>query len=818
MIKIIGLCTLIFWSFLGFSQIRMPVKPLVRASDQVVASTSQNEGLWVLLQNESDSHVHWVLRHWNGTFWQNKAEIRTHPNAVVHSMKFDHNQKLHLVGNFEVSIQGQEYRNLIYWDRTQWGSYREAGYFKPSDTLYSIENHNQKTYIGGSFDSLNGQYMGNWAVWDGTQWAPIRHQGGHGGLSSRVLILQSTSRGLFVSGDFESPTIPGSFPGLVLFSDSAFTETGLTFNKVFAISNTYPTFVAGTNISNQTQIMRWEDHVWTRADQGIRSLDTFWQLIAYEQLILAVGNASDSSGTDQGTLMAWNGSRWQRVNLGMEVARLNTDRSILYFINYTAPIWQNESEKTLIGSFQKGQKILRGNIQVNPHGTCNADSNGFPLPRVRVDLGHNRVSQATNDSGYFALYYTDTLPFKLALQQFNPNFEYSLCVLDSSVLENVADQPQNPLEIRVLPQIQTRAELKRNFALQRGGRVAPGSRNALLYTIQNAGLLEASQTQLTLMGSNKLKNFQSNLPFTLSQDSLIVWDLQTIQRLDQVRIWLRFEVHDNLDIEHNSIDLGLTLSYYNGLETVQEEDRFSQSILTDSLLSSKEQFINQELRPHHTVISEKDTLITYQIHFSAPPNQTLNHVVVIDTVRLHERLLFTQELLASHEYETRLEPLANDPNRALLIWTFQDFPEHSGENAFLNQNGFIRFLFAYAPLKHGDSLHNSAFTLINGNQSTSTNSVICRVDKNSNVSDPFMSKPIPATLYPNPCQNSVFISISEPHSEHIPYFIRDIQGKWIGEGHFSKKNSIDVSSLLSGTYYITYKHNHVFFTIPFIKL
>lgn len=124
-----------------------------------------------------------------------------------------------------------------------------------------------------------------------------------------------------------------------------------------------------------------------------------------------------------------------------------------------------------------------------------------------------------------------------------------------------------------------------------------------------------------------------------------------------------------------------------------------------------------------------------------------------------------------------------------------------------------------AGLYYADTLQVGSFTLINPNQSSNwpADLFVCKWSQSSttSVSDPIESENI-LTIYPNPATDKISLNVDLKESEDYRIRIFDNMGKNIMETK-AGSNSIDVSSLSNGLYYLELISAKQMFRNRFIK-
>lgn len=814
---------LVLGSVLATAQVRLAIKPIDFQGKNFVTSCSGEGGFYALFQNElPDKKIRYVVKQWNGGFWRTYSSLVLDSMSHIHSMVFDEQKRLHVVGNFEFNFNGDMHRNVMYNEAGVWKSYEKAMVFRKGDFIKQALIHKNKLLLVGKFDSLGNTEYNNMAYVKLNAFEPFVDSNDNVGLKGRISkVLVDSKEELYVVGNIEIPGT-GLNQGITVNKNGKWLGLGKDFEQVenIAVTNEDHIFVYGKELGQDFKFYSFNKiiQIWTEQMQGISNVDIVNNMVMYDSTLFVSGLFTDNVLNQDHSLIAFKGNRWNLINNSFGCKFLDTASNEIYFINVdtVSNPYIHSIYKPFISSFKIGQKSIFGRLFLDLNKNCELDNGDRFLSRTGIKFLDNVQPVFTNDSGHFVYFFSGSSIKKPSLFSFQTNFDYKLCIPDSLLFDGELNGFIGPIEIAVVPDVSTKAKINRRLTLQKGSRVQQGGRNMMVYSIQNIGLTDADSVQMIFSGSNKLKNFVSNPPLQIINDSLVGWSFNKLVPLEERKIVFSYAIQDNVDVIDNTFQFMLNLDYFDGSESQTESDEFSQSVVEYDSEAYKEQFLNKNLLSTQAVISEKDTTIEYQITFQNRMSEVVNEVVIVDTLDLTLDFKYTQELSSSHYYTTQV---VSDPilaNRGYLIWTFPNInliPNPDSNPELVTDAGFIRFKFVFKTLEQGEVVRNRALVIMNGSEMIATNLVECTVDEN--ISVPSITNVKDLFVYPNPAQSTLYLGGSFVNGQNFEYTLHNSMGMLLTKSSTTSAQ-IPLSNLSSGVYFIQLQSEGQVFRFKFL--
>lgn len=143
--------------------------------------------------------------------------------------------------------------------------------------------------------------------------------------------------------------------------------------------------------------------------------------------------------------------------------------------------------------------------------------------------------------------------------------------------------------------------------------------------------------------------------------------------------------------------------------------------------------------------------IEYIIRFTNTTNDTLNTVIVRDTVATPDYVTYIQETGASHTFSRDVYTSSSLPEKVIVVYTFNNInlpPNPSGNSELVNSSGYIGFKLGLSPsLSIGTEITNQASITLDNQIAIVTNMVKARVYSSSISAYEGQQS---FTIYPNP--------------------------------------------------------------------
>lgn len=153
--------------------------------------------------------------------------------------------------------------------------------------------------------------------------------------------------------------------------------------------------------------------------------------------------------------------------------------------------------------------------------------------------------------------------------------------------------------------------------------------------------------------------------------------------------------------------------------------------------------------------------IEYIIRFTNTTNDTLNTVIVRDTVATPDYVTYIQETGASHTFTRDVYTSASLPEKVIVVYTFNNInlpPNPSGNSELVNSSGYIGFKLGLTPsLSIGTEITNQASIYLDNQSPIVTNLVKARV-YSSSISTYEAQQTF--SVYPNPFHDILNFSAS----------------------------------------------------------
>jgi hypothetical protein len=806
--KLFLLFCIVYSQFFGIGQVRIAIKPIEFQQINVLAEAQGPDGLYILHKLPEFNNRNVVaIRKWDGVLWKHISSLMIQEMDTICDMIFTPAGKLYIAGKFEANVFGDTFKNIAYWHKGSWNGVTEFNLNKKRGFIInSLAWHNNRLVIGGSFDSINGNPYNNLAYVDSNSIREFKDQNLETGVRGLVRKLISREDKLFVAGNF---TAGINIASIAYYQNNNWTAIPNDFNEVLNF-----VFFQGNNIlaaskhsvdSISFELYDANLQTWKTAQNGISSVSAVYTLANYENSIYATGDFKDTLGNNNLSLLNFRNNRWNKIQYNLFAERVFAANGVLTISGTkNHALQQFAIPNYTIGQYVTGQRMIFGRVFADLNSNCRWDVNDFLIPNAGLRFKDRSQVVFSNDSGRYFYYFTGNLIGGPQIITNGYNFDYNTCINDTNDLSNTFTSLLGPVDIALQPTTITKPQLRTQIALQRGHRVAQGSRNVLVYKVQNSGLSPATQVFVQLKGAQKLKNFQSNPPFQILNDSMIGWSLNNINPMQNVKILFSYAIQDISDVPNNILEFKTELRYFNGEDTQLLSDSYAQSVsqFGEDNVAIKEQFLANKLLTEDAIIHTKDTTIYYQISFRNRLNEVVNQVVIIDTLNLQHDYKYTQEISSSHPFTTQVVQDPVNSNIGYLIWTFSNLnltPNPSDNPEIVSDAGFIKFKFIFNSLQHGEIVKNRALVVMNGSEENATNLVVCWADENANITQ--IKKNDQAIIaFPNPCSSELFIQ-SEKLLVNTPYTILDMQGRKVATG-FLHESKINIAYLHSGVYMV----------------
>lgn len=455
-----------------------------------------------------------------------------------------------------------------------------------------------------------------------------------------------------------------------------------------------------------------------------------------------------------------------------------------YFLN-TFP----DIQITTYCSFTPGgnYKTVTGNVKLDLNGN-GCDANDIPSMMLPVNLyaDSNFIgSSFTNNNGNFTSYFTQGYSLWSIVPQFeNPyfsvspsNYDYNYTTANNTETVNFCISPNGvhpDLEASIFSTTPARPGFDANYKL----------------IIKNKG----TETQSGTIGLNfddTVLDFVSAFPATSSQaTNLLTWSFSDLAPFQSTEFLLTLNV--NSPMETPAVNLGDILHYIATINTTTTDETplDNQKELNQTVVGSFDPNDKTVVEGSQISISKIDDYLHYIIRFQNTGTYATENIVVKDifTDKLDWSTL--QMISSSHPFRSSL-----NGNILEVFYEGINLPPSSVDE--VGSHGYISFkIKPKQTVLVDDVIDNTAGIYFDYNFPIVTNTV-STVFTSLGVSDIGKNK---FTIYPNPAKS--IINITSPNNEIINSIsIYNVVGQKLITS--INQNSIDVSSLSKGSYFIT---------------
>lgn len=289
-----------------------------------------------------------------------------------------YNGKLFLAGVFNGIGTQANAKNIASWDGTNWSTLGTGPNNGTNGIIYDLVVHNNKLFIGGSFNLAGGAACNNLVFWDdftgnfGTLGNPP-NDGVSGGNQPVVKSLLSYGLDLMVGGRFTKAGGAINSGNIHLWNDAFQSWSlsnfngGLSGGMVNALQVYNGAIIAGGSFQNPVQgIGRWNGNNWTQLGGGIptsmANLDGVAAMEVFNGKLCVGGNFSGANVPNTKNLAAWDGSNWSDIDLGV-----NTGFEITDLLVYNNELFYGGTPNITLGNplFTNGVGRLINNAWTN---------------------------------------------------------------------------------------------------------------------------------------------------------------------------------------------------------------------------------------------------------------------------------------------------------------------------------------------------------------------------------------------------------------------------------------------------------------------
>lgn len=793
-------------------------KPLGQGFEQVpVAVHNTPEYLYFAFADSttlsSGAKVFLVAR-WNGFFWQNISSFIAGQNSHLSTMAW-YNNKLYVGGYFDTVLLSSSRTGLLVFDDKKW---KNAAQRRSDDVgplrINDLEVFNNQLYATGGFVRIDTTCATGLAVYNGAAWSAVANfQGIYNGAGNTLAVYNDT---LFVGGNFQTTSTTPS-PIIKIKGNSVAGDSLSPFTSIRHLQAGSTEMMAFGDDANVNKTIRsYKSGGWYLRENGFPNLQAalFADATFYNGEFWACGMVDIGGKTN--SIIKWKDTAWQvldDINLN-GVRFIRNFRNKLFvtggFIGY------RRIQLNRVAEYDENLAIITGKAFVDANNNCRFDVGEKPVPNQVIRLWNGIFVAYTDRDGIYSFIVPKSGTYQInallrrywtlsscAPQQYFFSPSGNTAILDSADFPMRLDLSIEDVSVKLLPNT--------------GFKVRRGFTEVYNLIYRNNGGKTIPTGKIRLRIDDSVSNFIAFPAPTSINNGIAEWDYTNLEAGQVKAIVFRGKVNSG---NTNNIEFMAEAQSSNDAFADDNYDTLQQTVSSDSELSGKFIYPQPAQGDSVTVFTQNGSQdVEYLIRFENKGTDTVNTVVVIDTIDLNLSLEFIQELGASHPYTTQVINLAPQYGKGILVWTFNNInlpPNPSNSNDFVDNRGHIRFklrLSTSAPL--GSIIPNKAHILYDYDGPNVTNSVFCMLDKATGIDNPTLLQGI--EVYPNPAQN--VLNLNLPQQGMYSCAVYNMQGQQcLPSVHITDSNAaINIETLPQGVYIVQINNGLHSARVKFVK-
>jgi uncharacterized repeat protein (TIGR01451 family) len=753
----------------GFQQVPVAVAP---TSDYIYFAFVDSTTL-------SNKNKFFAIARWNGVFWQNLSSFIAGPASTITSMVW-YKDRLYTAGYFDTVLFTSSKTGMLMLDGKKWtnAAKRRADDQTPIhiNDVTVFENY---LYAAGNFTRIDTTRATGVARYNGTAWEGIEElKGGtYTGLAFALDVFNDT---LYVGGVFNKVSSNKNIPVFKIKGNTNTSDSTSPFYVINTLqSGTNELMALGYNTNSEKTIYSYQNGRWLERTKGFTNVKT--STIADVEF--------------------YNNEAW----VPLEDLSLNSVRFVKAFRNrlFVTGGFENYRRIQLnhVAEFDDNLAIITGRVYWDINNNCKRDAGEKPVPGQIIRLFNGLFVGYTDKEGIYSFivpnsgtYEINTLLRKYwTLSNCNPN-QYVYKPANNGPIFDSADFAINlanvkDVSVKILPNA--------------GYNMRRGFTELYSLTYSNNGGATVPTGTIRLKIDDSLKNFSALPPPASVTNGVAVWNFTNLNPGDENTILFKGKVSST-----NTSAIQLMAEAVNSSDAFAEDnfDTLQQTVDDNSRLSGKYIYPEPEKGDTVTVFEAGHQYdVQYLIRFENTTPDTINTVVVIDTIDLNLSIEYIQELGSSHSYTTQIINLPPQLGKAVLIWTFSNInlpPNPSKDNDYTDNRGHIRFkiqLNDKTPI--GTLVKNKADVSFDYTPPHSTNNVFCMLQKTVGIQK--VTQTLSGiSIYPNPTTTQLNIVVETEGAYTCT--VTDIQGRTcLPATQFSGNGTnLNTAALAQGVYFL----------------
>ncbi|MBL7811025.1 MAG: DUF11 domain-containing protein [Bacteroidetes bacterium] len=611
-------------------------------------------------------------------------------------------------------------------------------------------------YIGGFFNKVNQTECLNLAKLDKTYTLSAVRSGNVNGVNGMVndLAVDSSQAGLFIAGRFDK-ALGTSRGGLAYLKDTVIQkDVSKSFNSInkLAVMGGILAMVVEDDTNKLRKICVYNYVLQKASIQS--SNDTIFavnSLFFLNKMAYFCGSSRPAGTTRRQGLFHYTGSKI--VSDLEKLSRLD------YCELFNGELYTGGAFFNFLTNFTESFTVARINTDAvrftgrvfhdkDNSGTYSFNEQKLPGRMVRISPSKNLIPVDKN--GYFTLLFSRSAASTFSLKIENTDNQFSNNFVYTFRTDTFGDRLVDfPCQFR-----------KSNFSDMRLTLTSPNGwlmrRDTSEYyyvTVANTGITNNS-ANIDLHFNSKIKNIVTDPPADVINAGKLTWKSGTLNPGEEKTVKIKMTA--------SSADFSNSQQVLFSAEAVPAADDNNENN-SDSLQQQLTQYLPPAAKFQDPPIATGDSFawfnpaagkLDYIIRFTNTGTDTLNTVVVRDTVNIPDYVSYVQETGSSHNFTRNVYSNPNMPGKAILVYTFSNIklpPNPNGNPEVSASTGFIGFRLGIDPnlIPVSTSIRNRASIYQDYGSPLLTNTVVAKAIAN-HVQVPVFSRNTIAA-YPNPC-------------------------------------------------------------------
>lgn len=718
--------------------------------------------LWCIqLWNESTDGAVFLVSYKNGSTWINLPLLRLARggNRGINITDLDVlGSRTYVSGNF--TFPGTVRNCLAYFDQLSgnWKADLEFTLQPPGNgavpVVQTLFTHNNTLFAGGLFSKVGTTECQNLLKIElkGFILRPVRNGNNNGAFGMvNQITADSNGKRLYLAGNFKRILGQG-ISGLALFNpaDSTASGAGKSFNNVIRIgvSGSHLVLVNEEDTSRYRKIYESFAGQWS-VPSNVDSVFNISNImvLSTESFLTGTIRTGGVRRTGLFRLSAKNATiqleKFQRIEFGelfggelflagpffnaftlsqesFTVARLATDMFRVFGRVF--------HDKNANGKFDAGELRLAGRlIRVSPTGQF--------IPTDR------------NGIFTFAGFAKSSALYLLALNGLPGEFNAPVTrrIKGDSVPDQIIDFPMQFSRTNY-------RDFRITMASAAGNLARPDNAEYYFLTVENTGTT-AGATNLVLNYNNKLVKVSPSLGPNQIDPGRLTWNNISLTPGEEKSILVKITAPSAAFMNSESFGLSASISGSADDNNGNDKDTLTQTVA--SAVSPMAKFQVPAPAIQGDSIGWYDPAsgrIDYTIRFTNTGTDTLDYVVVRDTVSTPSWVTYIQETGNSHPFSRNVYTNPSMPNRVILVYTFSNLrlpPNPSGNPEMVTSSGFISFRLGISSgIPAGSTIRNRAVVYMEDQPAALTNTVVAKTAMSNIAGLNRNQKEL--NIYPNP--------------------------------------------------------------------